>query len=110
MPSFKKHFASKFWKSEALDRPVVLTIATADAEVVQEGEPKKLVLRFKEDHGATGLVINRTRGEAVADIAGTDDYLRWPGTQVQLQAGSTSFQGRRVPCVEVVLPADTAPF
>lgn len=108
MPSFKKHFASKFWKSEALDRPVVLTIATADAEVVQEGEPAKLVVRFRDDD--RGLVINRTRGEAVADIAGTDDYLRWPGTQVQLQAGQTHFQGRRVPCVEVVLPAGKAPF
>jgi len=102
MPSYTKHFASKFFKADQLDAPVVLTIASADAEVVQPGEPQKLVLRFRED--PRGLVINRTRGDAVASLAGSEDYLRWPGAQVQLQAGTTSFQGKRVACVDVVAP------
>lgn len=108
MPSYKTHLSGKFYKADHLDVPVVLTIKSCFSQVVQEGDTAKLCVDFAEPETRV-LVINATRGDAISAIAGTDDYLNWPGACVQLQRGWTKYQGRRTPCIDVVAPtADAA--
>ena len=104
MPSFRKHFASKYYKAADIDdAPLDLTIKDAFPDAVQEGEPEKLCVSFVEPETKV-LVINVTRGESISDLAGSENYERWAGTRVRLQLGYTRFQGKRTPCMEVVAP------
>lgn len=47
------------------------------------------------------LVLNKTKCEALADIAGSDDMDEWEGLVVVLQPGTTRFQGKTVPCIDI---------
>jgi hypothetical protein len=105
MAHWKKAFPSKFLQVSDLDGgPITATIARAGLETVggEDGE-SKLVVRFSEPD-VKALVCNLTRAEAIAELAGDEDWDRWPGTIVQLVRGTTRYQGRKVGCIVVQAP------
>jgi hypothetical protein len=106
MAHWKSAFPSKWLQVSDLDRPIEATIANVRTEPVGSGdnaEPKPVV-RFHEPH-VKGVVLNLTRAEAIAALAGDDDTEKWPGTRIRLYRGSTRYQGKRVACVAIGAPA-----
>jgi len=105
MSHWKKAFPSKYLQSSELDSPIIVTIASVLTENVGSGDDQesKPVVRFVETH-VKGVVLNLTRAEAIATVAGDDDTDRWPGTRVRLSRGWTRYQGKRVSCIVVDAP------
>lgn len=109
MPHWKKSFPSRFLQVSDVDGgPITATIRRVVNENVggDEGETK-LVLYFQES-AIKPLVLNLTRAEAVAEIAGenTDD---WPGVRIAIVKGTTRYQGRKVGCLTVAAPSSSTP-
>jgi hypothetical protein len=104
MPHWKKSFPSKYVQAADLDTSMTVTITqVSDENVGTEGAGQvKPVAYFREIR--KGVVLNITRGEAIAKIAGSDDTDDWINVRIQLQRGETVYQGKRVPCVEIVPP------
>ncbi|MBA3890642.1 MAG: hypothetical protein H0X64_08930 [Gemmatimonadaceae bacterium] len=106
MSHWKRAFPSKYLQTADLDAgPITATIDRVTMEEISEGEPSKLVVHFRET-GVKALVINLTRGEAIAEIAGDEDTDKWVGAVIQLVKGSTRYQGRKVGCITVQAPLD----
>lgn len=108
MPSFRKAFPSKYFKTDDLDptTPAVFTIKRCGFELIGTGgkADDKLVVYFVESNSKP-LILNLVNSESIAEIAGTEDYERWSGTRLQLVVARTEFQGRRVPCIRIQAPA-----
>src|SRR5262245_44074660 len=106
MAHWKKAFPSRYLQVTDLDSgPLTLTIASVGAENVGAGENSELKLTVKfQEPGTKGLVCNLTRAEAIAELAGSDDTERWPGTRLQLVKGTTRYQGKKVGCIVVQAP------
>jgi hypothetical protein len=105
MAHWKKSFPSKYLQAADLDTPIPATLKTVVNENIGIGDAADLkpVAQWEEAH-VKGVVLNLTRAEALADIAGDDDMDHWPGTRVLLQRGSTRYQGKKVACIEIVKP------
>jgi hypothetical protein len=105
MAHWKKSFPSKFLQAADLDQPIVATIARVANENVGSDDKTELkpVLFFREP-GLKGVVLNLTRAEATAEIAGNEDMDDWPGTRVRLVRGTTRYQGKKVPCIAIERP------
>ena len=106
MAHFRKSFPSRFLQSSDLDNgPVTVTVkSTADEDFgTKENPQSKPVALFKEEDFKP-LVLNLTRAEAIAEIAGSEDMDNWPGTRIRLSKGSTRFQGKKVACIDVTKP------
>ena len=76
-------------------------------EDVGSDKERKLVVQFVEP-SLKPLILNLTNGDSIAEIAGTDDYTKWPGTKIQLFASKTLFQGKRVPAIRLSAPQQPA--
>jgi len=67
-------------------------IASAKAEPVfdpiTKRDQQKIVLRFEQRKKI--MPLNKTQVGALIEIAGTDDYTKWPGTEVLLTASIAS--------------------
>ncbi len=105
MPHFRKSFPSRFMQSADLDDgPITATMK----EVLHENlgttdkPDEKPVAVFEE--AVKPVVLNITRCEALAEIAGSEDMDDWPGIRIRLSKGWTRYQGKRVPCIEVLPP------
>src|SRR5262245_46078141 len=111
MPSFRKAFPSKYFKTDDLDptTPAVFTIKRCGFELIGTGgkADDKLVVYFVESNSKP-LILNLVNSESIAEISGTEDYERWPGTRLQLVVSKTEFQGRRVSCIRIQAPAAAA--
>jgi hypothetical protein len=96
MPDFSASFA-KFFKADDLKESArTLTIKSAQIEEIStgEGKPKenKPVLRFEEDE--RGIVLNKTRNDALVDAFGKGD---WTAKKIELFFDPTvKFGGKRV--------------
>jgi hypothetical protein len=99
-------FSGKFFKASDFPAPRLLTIEAVAEEEVGHGRERKLVVRFKGE--SQSLVLNRTNGDTITEIARTDDLDSWSGTRVVLYATTTDFSGRRVDCIRVREPKDSA--
>jgi hypothetical protein len=109
MAHWKKAFPSRYLQvSDLEDGPIVALIKSVAAENVggEDGD-LKLVVKFHEP-GLKSLVLNLTRAEAVAELAGSDDTEQWPDTRIQLVRGTTRYQGKKVGCIVVQAPTTTA--
>lgn len=107
MPSFHNAFPSKYMKVSDLNgKAIVVTISGVEFETVVTDN--KLVARFNEG-GVKPVVLNKTNCEAVAGIAGSDDYLDWSGHKVEIFPSSTEYQGKRVPCIRIRAPRQPKP-
>jgi hypothetical protein len=104
MSDWKKSFPSKYVQVADLDTPMVVTITHVSEENVgTEGAVQvKPVVYFRETR--KGVVLNKTRGEAIQEIAGSSDMDDWVNVRIQIQRGETLYQGKRVPCIDVVAP------
>ena len=112
MAHWKKAFPSRYLQTSDLDNgPIMATIAKVRPENVGSGEDAelKLTVQFAEPD-LKALVLNLTRAEAIAELAGSEDTDRWPGTRIQIARGTTRYQGKKVGCLVVRAPdaaADT---
>jgi hypothetical protein len=57
-----------------------------------------------EDGVLKAVVLNLTRAEALAELAGSPDMDQWPGTNVLVRRGWTRYQGKKVACIEFAAP------
>lgn len=107
MSHWKKSFPSKFLQSAELDTPLVATISgIRNVNVGGEGSGElKPVADFVEH--VKSVVLNLSRCEAIAAIAGSEDMDDWPGTRVLLRRGTTRYQGKKVSCIEIAAPPRT---
>lgn len=109
MRSFRKAFPSKFLKADDLtESSIVATIARVELEDIGQGEnvSRKLVAHFTEP-GVKPFALNVVNAETIAELAGSEDIDRWPGTEIELFRTRTFFQGQRVPCVRIRAPQGT---
>ena len=104
MAHYKKAFPSKYLQAADLDTPIMATIKSVTSENVGSGDQPelKLVAAFRED--VKGVVLNLTRAEAIAELAGDEDTDTWPGTRIRLSRGTTHYRGKRVACIAVDAP------
>lgn len=91
-------FPSTFLKASDLNgqRPVV-TISHVKFEDIG-GDHKPVVYFRGKDKG---LVLNKTNGSMIAEIAGDDDTDNWGGTRFVLYPTRVDFQGKRVDAIRV---------
>jgi hypothetical protein len=111
MGNWKDRFPSKYMKSSDLDDgPIDATIKEIVNETIGQGDRQELkpVLSCREKD-VKGVVMNLTKMEAIATIAGTDDDDEWAGVKIRLQKGRTKYQGKTVACIEIVAPPKTRP-
>ena len=98
MPSIYSEFPSSYLKAADLGRSRVHVII--DRLVMEDiGGEMKPVLHFEGKD--RGLVLNKTNANTIVEVAGTDEYLEWPGTHLRLFATTTDYAGKRVPCIRV---------
>ena len=109
MSHFKKAFPGKFLQTADLDQPLNATIESVTTETVGAGSDaeSKPVAHF-EEAGIKALVLNLTKCEAIAIIAGDEDTDNWAGVQVRLSRGETRYQGKKVGCIVVSAPLQSA--
>jgi hypothetical protein len=99
-------FPSKYLRANDLGgKSINVVIAAAAKETLKAPtgkEQDKVVLSFK---GAKkSLPLNMTNFDAVAAIAGTDDWDTWPGVGLQLYPWEVEMHGEIKPCVRVRSP------
>jgi hypothetical protein len=101
MTHWRKAFPSKFLQSSDLEQPLIVTVTRIVNENVGAGDAVELkpVAHFAETE--KGVVLNLTRAEALAGIAGDEDMDAWPGTRLLLRRGTTRYQGKKVSCIEI---------
>lgn len=98
-------FRSRFLNANNVDRPIVVTIAFAKMETLEntKGETAdKLVLYFS-DH-KQNLALNGVNFDSIVDISGEDDSDRWPGTRIEIYRTTTEVAGKATPCIRVREP------
>lgn len=95
---YRDAFPSKFLRADDLgaSRPIVQIEAVRLERI---GDDQRLIVRFAGKGKA--LPLNRTNATAIAEIAGTDDTDRWPGTLVRLFTTPVLFQGRTVQALRI---------
>jgi hypothetical protein len=95
MPSFKTAFGSYLKGEDLQGREVRVVIAKVALEAVKSdsGTEQKLVAHFVGKDKA--MVLNRTNAEAIAAIAGTDDYEQWGGAMCVLYFDPTVKMGSK---------------
>lgn len=105
MAHWKKGFSSRYVTAEECEPPIIATIARVAIEPVglDENKRDKLVLHFREGQ-SKALIMNITRCQALAAMAGSDDTANWIGVTIRMSKGSTRFQGKKVACIDVDRP------
>jgi hypothetical protein len=102
-------YPSKYFK--ASDQSDGWTL-TAEVEVTRleklsgsngNGETEKLVVYFRKLR--SGLVIGPTVFDQFVAATGEEDSNDWKGHTVELYRDSTTFAGKRVPCIRVRKPS-----
>jgi hypothetical protein len=106
---YTRFFPSRFLKSEDLDEPRVVVIASVGNEEMEDDGRMVAKFAVKFEDGST-LICNLTNGAAIAAIVGSDETDDWIGTSVELYRDRCQFRSRVVPCIRVRKPtAKTAP-
>lgn len=112
MPSIKDLWPEKWLKAEHLiaasgARPIVgAEIVGAGVEQLYnsrsgKNEPRLIVeFRGKDKR----LILNKTQAGQIAEIAGAEDYTKWRGVAIRMQAG-TAHNGK--PTILILAPAAT---
>ena len=107
MPDFSDFVRRAVLKRQPRHKAVCCCfVVTVEAIEVEEGKKPKPVL-FLEGVDR-GVVVNKTRYDAMSDITGSPDTGNWCGRQVLVKRGSTNYAGKKVACVELeAAPAST---
>jgi hypothetical protein len=95
-------FPSKYLKTGDLQGHKV-RVLMASVQMEDLNDENKPVLYF---HGKEkGLVLNKTKWNSIADLYG-DDSDDWEGKPIVLAPGKTTYQGKRVDCIDIEPPQD----
>jgi hypothetical protein len=100
-------FPSSYLRATDFTKPTLATMSHVKMEDI--GDDHKPVLYFQELE--KGLVLNKTNGNAIADIYG-DDTGDWTGQHIVLFETMVDYMGKMVPAVRVRkprVPQKTAP-
>lgn len=95
MPSIRDVFPDKWLKASHLiladGRRPILAVTVKGAGVEKLHNPNtatkepRLIVEFEAKDKR--LICNKTQAEAIAAIAGTEDYTQWRGVKLAIQAG-----------------------
>jgi hypothetical protein len=106
---YTKFFPSRYLKSEDLDEPRVVVIASVGNEEMEDDGRMVAKFAVKFEDGST-LICNLTNGAAIAAICGSDETDDWTGKAVELFRDRCQFRSRLVACIRVrACTAKTAP-
>jgi hypothetical protein len=95
MAKISQHFGNSYMSADDVTpKGETYTIAAVSQE--QIGSDDRLVVYFEEVE--KGLPLNKTNAFTLAEALG-DDTLDWTGKQIALFRESTTFQGKRTPCI-----------
>jgi hypothetical protein len=94
-------YPSKYIKTADFTGPATYTLHSLNIEEVGQEKERRPIAYFKEIN--RGMVINRTNWDVLEDTFGPDTD-RWIGQVVEVFPTTTSFGGRRVPCLRIRLP------
>lgn len=99
MPKFGDYFESAWLRAEDLNgKDFTLTISGFGEGKLPDGKTQ-VYLEFKGTEKKLG--VNRTNGNIIADVLGTDEMDDWVGKKITLYPTKTEFQGKRVACIRV---------
>lgn len=100
-------FPSKFLKASDLNnKRHVLTIDRVVMEGIQEGDPDKPVVYFKE--AQKGMVLNQTNAMNISMLYGPETE-QWPGNRIELYTAVVTFKGQNVPAIRIMAPSGPPP-
>ncbi len=104
MVSIRDAFPSRFLKEADLpDEGAVVTIESAEYEEVNTTDhTEKIVVRFPG--WAKGLPLNKTNGESIATIVGSEETDDWIGHAIKLIKARVDFNGQRVGTIRIDPP------
>jgi hypothetical protein len=105
---WKKNFPSRYLQtSDPDDGPIETLIVGIGAENICIGTDAelKLVAKLRD---AKSVVLNQTKCNALEGLAGSPDTETWVGTRIRLCKGTTTYKGKRVPCIVVEPPTPAA--
>jgi hypothetical protein len=93
---FGEAFPSKYLKSDAdvpSDEDMNVTIKSYKLENLgmDDDKEEKLILYFRETE--KGLVLNKTNGNTICKILGTDDLDGWIGKRITLFSADVEYKG-----------------
>ena len=95
-------FPSKYFKADDLNPGETKTLIISQftmENVGSEGKAETRPVLYFSNH-EQGLVLNKTKAEILAEALGPETDA-WPGHAIVIVKGSTTFQGRRVGCIDV---------
>jgi hypothetical protein len=95
-------FPSKYFKADDLNPGETKTLIISQftmENVGAEGKAETRPVLYFSNH-EQGLVLNKTKAEILAEALGPETDA-WPGHAIVIVKGSTTFQGRRVGCIDV---------
>jgi hypothetical protein len=94
-------FPSNFLKAADLQgRRVTVTISHVKFEDIGDDHKPVVYFRGKDK----GLVLNKTNGNMIAEVAGNDDTDNWGGVAIVLYPTRVDFQGKRVDAIRCDRP------
>jgi hypothetical protein len=97
-------FKGKFFRaSDVMAGPIFGTIKHVGMEKVGDDPTPKLVITFSNQ--TQRLVVNKTNGDKIAELIGTDETGSWHGAEIALVHARASFGPRTVDAVRVESPA-----
>jgi hypothetical protein len=97
-----------YLKAADLESPIMMTISGAEPIRLEEKEPEKLLLHFKDDERI--LVTNRTNMQLLVSFFASTETNDWIGKQIVLYNDKTIMMGgRMVGGVRVRLPKGVEP-
>jgi hypothetical protein len=97
-------FPSKYLKASDVDaRGTRFVIARVTVEEVGPEREQKPLVYFENER--RGLILNRTNGNAIADICGSEDAEDWTGHTIVLVSEPVFFAGRTNPGIRVRPPS-----
>lgn len=100
MPNINDAFPSNYVKASDLKgNQAVVTIDHVEFEEVGRDKERKAVAYFI---GKTkGMVLNKTNGRKITEIAGSPLTEEWHGTAIVLYPTETEFGGETVECIRI---------
>lgn len=99
------HFSNNFFKADDFDaRGTEYVISSV--EMGKAGREEKIILYF--DDCDKVLPLNKTNALEIAELYG-DDTDDWTGKSIRVYQAKTDFNGKRVPCMRISAPLETAP-
>lgn len=104
MPSWKEVYGEYLTGVDMAGKAVVATVKSSEKKLV--GEDNKIVLAFHELEKS--LPLNVTNCKVMEEIAGTDDFTKWIGAEVEIFGTKTDFGRKTVDAVRIRKPIKQA--